>query len=386
MLRDSIAQNKTAEWSEDEKFYHGPLGLPLLLVVEMLEESSAWASMEEANLTISGTNDADAGETFWANLFGRSISGGRSPDNVTMRATACLTDLTSYSDRDLTMQREWEGNETTEILDPDFQAPANHSLTQRLGASQSPDSLEGRGLLNLETSWPNIAGGRYGQRDPFYSGYSRSLAESLERPSINLSELQVVKFEGRQEVLRPQPLPLDEALELGLDFDAEDTTKLVHLTHAQLYDSVLNQTGSVALGLQALFTRFNQRVFYDGLYSGVTRVGVDAGYTASFSVPVFAPYRWQGLVFAMTLVATQVILACAVTAWFLVVTRESEIGNSWQATAQLISEETIPLLEPANQATEGQVRKWVEGDKEATSVTGVLRRRNGRVVWHMSER
>lgn len=36
--------------------------------------------------------------------------------------------------------------------------------------------------------------------------------------------------------------------------------------------------------------------------------------------------------------AAQVILACAATAWFLIVTRESDMGNSWHATAQLISE------------------------------------------------
>jgi hypothetical protein len=77
----------------------------------------------------------------------------------------------------------------------------------------------------------------------------------------------------------------------------------------------------------------------------------------------------------MLLIGIHSVIVVAVVAWFARSTRISIIGSYWQTVAQVVSKDTQPILDVADQMDDAAVRKWAI--REGVVDSNALRRRWG---------
>lgn len=147
-----------------------------------------------------------------------------------------------------------------------------------------------------------------------------------------------------QQPLTPSVLP---ATDLGILLSGPNKadTNTADPTHIALFNSMLHDTNSPALVLQALIARGTQANYFKHLL----REDRTAFASATFSNTGLFPVRWNGFVAAVSILMVHLITLAIVTLLFIRYTRNSMIGNSWQAVAQVILEDTLPVLGQACQ-------------------------------------
>src|SRR6478735_10497355 len=137
-------------------------------------------------------------------------------------------------------------------------------------------------------------------------------------------------------------------------FDLPDHT---HHEHNLVFRDVIEQTGDLALAIQAVLTRLFQMTYYYLMdeYNVVVPI------TTTHAVTMLIPVRWLGLKLVIILVAVHHFLMCLIICLFLKWTRVSALGNAWQAVAHAASKTTD--FESADTALDKEVESW-------TKVTG----------------
>ncbi|KAK8108837.1 hypothetical protein PG984_014638 [Apiospora sp. TS-2023a] len=96
---------------------------------------------------------------------------------------------------------------------------------------------------------------------------------------------------------------------------------------------------------------------------------------------VSIPTTQTGLVVVITMITVHFIVLGATLFLFLRRTETTMIGNAWQSVAQVISDDTLPILEQAGDLRDKEVKKVLLAESsEGKEMTGVIRRRhNGKV-------
>jgi len=146
---------------------------------------------------------------------------------------------------------------------------------------------------------------------------------------------------------------------------------LGHPSHVSLFTEVLADTKSPARALQAWLNVMTRQKFYDSL--GRFLAGGEAEFATS--VEVFAPQRWGGFIGVVAVMLWHLLAVAWVVLWFLRVTTHTMLGNSWQAVAQVVSEETLPLLLRADDLKDSEVRVIIQGEMGGVGRCGVMRSR-----------
>ncbi|PHH82498.1 hypothetical protein CDD83_3248 [Cordyceps sp. RAO-2017] len=265
------------------------------------------------------------------------------PEGLDLRISSCLV---NYDARlgEVYMHSAWEGQEPGVSWEEKTDRWDSEASRRQLGASTTPESLAHRGLLALEPQRP---------------------APSLDALwTLNI----YASFAG---VVGREPFSVS-----GWALTTRGTSFLDSVRAAVFHDT-LASTGSPALAVQALVTRINQVAYYGRSYAA------DTAATAVFAATASVPARWTGFVAAAALVAIHLLLVAAAAALFLCLTRRSRVGDAWQAVAQVVSPDTLPLLERAGSVKGGggQLRRRAGAMRRAR----LRRRPDGRVALDVRE-
>ncbi|RWA13176.1 hypothetical protein EKO27_g1889 [Xylaria grammica] len=129
---------------------------------------------------------------------------------------------------------------------------------------------------------------------------------------------------------------------------------------AALFQRIINTTGRASIAIDTylavlslwwyyyLFPRFNVPGYVD----------------VAFVADVLLPIRWRGLTAVLVLVGMNTVVMWIIAALYVRRTRFSRAGNYWHAVAQLISEDTIPLLEKSGEIKDEDLTEQLDLESE----------------------
>lgn len=282
-----------------------------------------------------------------------AMAAGRDGEE-TLRITACMTNL-SPKTFTVDIHSAWDNPEPR--LTWDYQAKRYNTEAARhqLGASLIPENFENRRVLTLapRSQWQDFPN-KTGIRDmPFYFDEILEGTLSISKMGNESTDLGIILSEGYQ--------ILDEH---------------AYISHICPFQDTLHNTKSPALALQVLLARITQMVYYEDFL----RLTNKSAALVSFSSTALIPRKWTGLIAATGLVVIHLTLLVIVTIIYLKCTNESLLGNSWQAISQVISDETLPILEHADRMNDEDIRRWAKGQSLDAGNHQVIRcRSTGRV-------
>ncbi|KAK7943607.1 uncharacterized protein PG986_012720 [Apiospora aurea] len=161
---------------------------------------------------------------------------------------------------------------------------------------------------------------------------------------------------------------------LLLGFNDDMPTRKVSAAHdtvIALFEQITDETDNPAYAMQTLFTILFQMQYYDRNYA-FGAAGL-ANYDIGESVSI--PVRWTGLCGTLAILALHLFVVFTTLALFLARTEVSLLGNYWPAVAQVVSDDTAPLLKQADGMRDKEVKKLMKGYAHEE---GVLRERRNR--------
>ncbi|KAK7968867.1 hypothetical protein PG988_007940 [Apiospora saccharicola] len=143
----------------------------------------------------------------------------------------------------------------------------------------------------------------------------------------------------------------------------------VHQLHGALFEDIMYDTGNPALALQAFSTTLNQMAYYESRYRWSANNSITYVMSKSMSIPIGR----AGFISVIVIAAAHLGILVVTSVLFVQRTKATLIGNPWQSIAQVVSDDTLPILARADGPEETK-------DKEMPNVTGVIQRRqNGRI-------
>lgn len=129
----------------------------------------------------------------------------------------------------------------------------------------------------------------------------------------------------------------------------------VHYAHAALFQDITRTTGSLAQGLQGLFTVLRQMAYYENSpYFDINSTAV-----LTFSSEKLIPTQWNGFILVASMVLAHFLLLAVITALFLGWTRASWLGNVWASLSQVVSYDTKDLIETSTDKDDEAVAKTI---------------------------
>lgn len=300
-----------------------------------------------------------------------TVIGNASTKRELLKATACMSGL-GVDAYNVKMDREWPGSEPSMAWQTDRipNAYDTRSTRRQLGASLSPAGLRERGLLRLNPreDWKVIRLDDADEREQEQFRYQFYMDFVFSLP----------KYDSRQR-------PAHEAAG-----DRGNWTRHLGYNHINsldrglwtLFKDVLADTDSPALALQALLAKINQQRYYSRLAQQAPTRRAQVALAADTLMPA----RRAGLVAVVVVVVVHLALVAVVTAVFVASTKVSSVGNAWQAVAQVVSEDTMPLLGQADRMTDSGVERWLSDDAGRGTYASLRRRGDGRVAVGMEEK
>lgn len=156
------------------------------------------------------------------------------------------------------------------------------------------------------------------------------------------------------------------------------STKDFHNAQSSLFYDIMDDTGNPSLALQSLLTVWNQMEYFGNSWRWQKSM---ATYVMTNDLSIPATYRGLSMVIAMV---TAHFLVLGTTLFlFLRRTDATMIGNAWQSVAQVVSDDTLPILDQAGDLRDKEVKKVLLAESGAgREMSGVIRRReNGKVQY-----
>ncbi|KAM0439724.1 hypothetical protein ACHAPT_000818 [Fusarium lateritium] len=163
-----------------------------------------------------------------------------------------------------------------------------------------------------------------------------------------------------------------------------DVLWLPHPAHSSLFQSIMLQTEDPAQAIQAFMTRLFQMQYYDILPD----LDRERPSEMIYSTERLTPSRWVGLVIVLCLVGAHLVLVLTTAVLFILRTRDSALGNIWQAVSQMVSPETRQVFESTGfKKADDDMRACVETMGQDPGVYGMSRSvETGRVEIRLRER
>ncbi|KAI1389388.1 uncharacterized protein F4822DRAFT_427742 [Hypoxylon trugodes] len=127
------------------------------------------------------------------------------------------------------------------------------------------------------------------------------------------------------------------------------------LDYALVFQDTLNDTNRPAQAIQAMFTIMAMSMHYAQL----AMLDVPEDVSITTAIPVTVPVRWTGLGLVAGIVCANTISIIAITSLFLLRTRFSKQGQFWHTISQLISKETIDILQASPESRDDDVVRKV---------------------------
>ncbi|KAJ5259769.1 hypothetical protein N7524_008831 [Penicillium chrysogenum] len=292
-------------------------------------------------------------------------------NTAALRVSSCFTNLISKTFT-VDMASSGQNWEPGLAWDRNTSSFDTESVRRQLGASLKPDSLSDRAVLalNPKSEWKDFGMGIDAIEDD-YDAFNTY---------FHFTNTFLGLFPPAQQALAPPDFP---AANPGILLSKANTadTSTADQSHTDLFKDVLHDTNSPALALQALITRGTQAAYYEHLM----REDPTASALTAFSSTALIPVRWGGFVAGVSIIVAHFIILAVITVLFVIYTRNSMIGNSWQAVAQVVSEDILPVLDQACKEDDEKVEKrW--GKDQLAHHSALRYWPNGRVAIGVSER
>ncbi|KAK7913906.1 hypothetical protein PG985_011609 [Apiospora marii] len=147
-----------------------------------------------------------------------------------------------------------------------------------------------------------------------------------------------------------------------------------HESISSLFLDTLSTTGNPALAIQAISTVLQQMEYYNQGYRW--SVASPASYVMFEKMSI--PTKNLGLSAVFAMIAAQFIIMGVTLVLFVQRTEASSLGNTWQAVAQVVSDDTLPILLQADDLKDKEMKKIIAESEESPAMTGVIRRRLNR--------
>jgi hypothetical protein len=345
---DRIANETGVAWNN-------PLASSMLIVLDILD-GEAMMARNRQNITtpyrVTNTHKDGA----WTII----MNGSNTP---ALRVSSCFTNLVSKTFT-VDMDSSWQNSEPRLSWDRKSSSFNTASVRRQLGASLAPDSLNHRGILalNPKSEWKDFDMGVIDDNNDAFDTY------------FHFATTFLGLLPPAQQALAAPDFP---AADLGILLSKANTadTSTADQSHTDLFKDILHDTNSPALALQALIARGTQAAYYEHLM----REDRIASASTSFSYTALIPVRWDGFVAGVSIIVAHSIILALITLLFVLYTRNSMIGNSWQAVAQVVSEDMLPVLDQACQEKDGEVQdRW--GNDQLAHHSALRYWPNGRVA------
>jgi len=154
------------------------------------------------------------------------------------------------------------------------------------------------------------------------------------------------------------------ALMVSESIGSSKSDSVVHPTHVALFQDILRTTQNPALALQALLTVLFSVRYYESFYA----FAMAAPGTFTYSTLATAPVRWTGFIIVLIILILHLVLQVVIITLFLARTEHSDIGDSWKAIAQVVSEDTLPAITEAANPPEKHTKAWMDLTHDASGV------------------
>ncbi|KAK6836181.1 hypothetical protein PG987_006676 [Apiospora arundinis] len=149
-------------------------------------------------------------------------------------------------------------------------------------------------------------------------------------------------------------------------------TSSPHDTTIAIFHHIIDQTDNPAYAIQTLFTMLFQMKYYDRSYAFAAsgRANYDLG--ESVSIPV----RWTGLYGTLAIVILHLAVVFLIAGLFSARTEVTLLDSYWQAVAQIVSVDTAPLLQQADDMRDDDVKNLLEDPLKMKNCATLQGRRN----------
>jgi hypothetical protein len=286
-----------------------------------------------------------------------------------VRVSACLTNLDS---KIVTADMYSSSDNLEPEISWDHQAESYNTeiVRRQLGASKAPESSQDRGVLTLgpKSQWQNFE-------------IIPDSDEMQGENTYNMSRSGFFSYAFMHSLFSYPNYTADPRVILSKNqWQAESWN--AHATHTSIFQDTLNDTESPALALQVVLTRICQMAYYEELVKQHTTAVASISWSSSASMPM----RWTGFTIGTAIIVAHLIIVTILAVIFIKYTNYSCIGSYWQAVSQVISEDTRPVLEQADQMKDDEVKIWAKRQSLDVKNLAFLRyRRDGRVSLGISE-
>lgn len=159
-----------------------------------------------------------------------------------------------------------------------------------------------------------------------------------------------------------------EVLASGILLPGAFSPYTVHFAHAALFQDVVRTTGSVAQGLQAIFSVLRQMTYYEiSPY-----FDMESPVILTMSNEKLIPVRWIGFTIVAGIISMHFLLLVVSIVLFLGFTKASWLGNVWMSLSQVVSPETEELIRKSTDKEDKAVKKLI---RDSTGLTEGLKYR-----------
>ena len=230
------------------------------------------------------------------------------------------------------------------------------AVRKQLGQYRSRQTLAERGLLELQrqrSSWL-AEGDETSPLDPVLRQFADMSGPDA---SGNHPNLTAIMWESSQ---CPSPSTFSYVVNPWICPD---------FMHVWLFQEIIQTGGSVAFGLQSLITVLASLAYYDQLAQFDKIENVEQTYFVTANTAL----RYRGFLAVAVVMAVHVILVTLVVLMFLRQTRYSMLGNTWQALAQVITDQMVDYVDMASGMSDEQVTKCMKERGEGAGRVGVDR-------------
>ncbi|KAF4177464.1 hypothetical protein CNMCM8694_002295 [Aspergillus lentulus] len=314
---------------------NNPLASSMLIVLDILDGEAMMARNYE-NITTPYRVTTVHKDGPWSIIMNDS-------NKAALRVSSCFTNLASKTFT-VHMTSSWQNWEPRLSWDRRSNSFDTESVRRQLGASLRPDSMNHRGVLTLnpKSEWKGFDMGIDAVEDDY---------DAFDTYFHFITTFIGLLPPAQQAIASTDTPPANMGILLSKANTADTST--ADRSHTDLFKDVLHDTNSPALALQALITRGTQSAYYEHLM----RENRTASASTAFSSTALIPVRWDGFVASVSIIAAHFIILALITVFFVVYTRNSMIGNSWQAVAQVVSEDMLPVLDLASEEKDEEVKK-----------------------------
>lgn len=221
-------------------------------------------------------------------------------------------------------------------------------LRRQLGATDADLTPAERGILSLDYSSIN-----WNRRFPGNEGNNyHVLFGRFDLPTFDITQ--------GSNTSRQVPKSMPTSLMVYQASLLIPHSQWTHRAHVALFvDALISTGGSAATALQAWHTTLFQLQYMDE----ISRFSVGSEATYELSTAAFVPARWAGFIGVCVIVVLHLLVTACVTVWYLLFTRHTMLGNSWQAIAQVASDATMSLVWQATGMRDGDVKAKIGDDR-----------------------